>query len=90
MAENESGMKIKSLRSDNGEEFTSNKFNEFYEVHGIKRKFSAAKTPQQNGVFERKNLTIQEVVRTMLNEAKLLDSFWREDVYIIVYIVKRG
>ena len=46
MVENESGMKIKCLRSDNGGEFTSNEFNEFFEGHGIKRKFSAAKTPQ--------------------------------------------
>ena len=39
-------MKIKSLREDNGGEFTSNEFNEFCEIHGIKRQFSAAKTPQ--------------------------------------------
>ena len=39
MAENESGMKIKCPRSDNGGEFTSNEFNEFYESHGIKRQF---------------------------------------------------
>ena len=58
MAENESGMKIKCLRSYNGGEFTSNEFNEFCEVHGIKRQFSAAKTPQQNGVVERKNITV--------------------------------
>ena len=58
MAKNDSGMKIKCLRSDNGGEFTSNEFNEFYEGHGIKRKISAAKTPQQNGVVERKNRTV--------------------------------
>ena len=46
MAENEWGMKIKCLRSDNGGEFTSNEFNDFCESHGIKIQFSAAKTPQ--------------------------------------------
>ena len=73
MAENESGMKIKCLRSDNGGEFTSNEFNEFCEGHGIKRQFSAMKTPQHNGVVERKNRTVQEAARTMFNEAKLSD-----------------
>ena len=53
MAENESGMKIKCLRSNNGGEFTSNEFNEFCEGHGIKRKFSPAKNPQHNGVAEK-------------------------------------
>ena len=90
MAENESGMKIKCLRSDKGGEFTSNEFNEFYDIHGIKRQFSAAKNSQRNGVVERKNRTIQEDARIMLNEAKLLDSFWREVVYTAVYILNRG
>ena len=71
MAENESSMKIKCLRSDNGGKFTSNEFNEFCEGHGIKRRFSAAKAPQQNGVVERKNRTIQEAARTMLNEENI-------------------
>ena len=74
-------MKIKCLRTDNGGEFTSNEFNDVCESHGIKRQFSAAKSPQQNGVVERKNRTVQEASKTMLNEAKLLDSFCREDVY---------
>ena len=60
MVENETNQKIKCLRSYNGEEFTSNEFNEFFEIHGIKRQFLAAKTPQQNGVVERKNRTVQE------------------------------
>ena len=90
MVENESGMKIKCLRSDNGGEFTSNEFNEFCEGHEIKRQFSVAKTPQQNGVVERKNRTVQEATRTMLNEVKLSDSFWREVVYTVVYILNRG
>ena len=46
LVENERNPKIKCLRSDNGGEFTSNEFNEFCENHGIKRQFSAAKTPQ--------------------------------------------
>ena len=85
LVENKSGMKIKCLRSDNGGEFTSNEFNEFCESHGIKRQFSSARTPQQNGVVERKNRIVQEAARTMLNEAKLSDYFWREAIYTDVY-----
>ena len=55
MVENETNQKIKCLILDNGGEFTSNEFNEFGEIHGVKRQFSAAKSPQQNGVVERKN-----------------------------------
>ena len=79
--ENERDLNIKCLRSDNGGEFTSKEFNMICEDHGIKRQFSAPRTPQHNGVVERKNIIVQEVARTMLNEAKLLDKFWRDAVY---------
>ena len=75
LVENETNLKIKCLRLDNGGEFTSNEFNEYCETHGIKRQFSAAKTPQQNGFVERKNRIVQEAARTMLDEAKLLDVY---------------
>jgi transposase InsO family protein len=53
--ENETNLKIKCLRLDNGGEFISNEFNKFCETHGIKRYFSDPRTPRQNGVVERKN-----------------------------------
>ena len=89
LVENGRNYKIKCLRSDNGGEFTSNEFNDFCEIHGIKRQFLAAKT-QQNGVVERKNKTIQEATRTMLNEEKLTNSYWREAIYTIVYVQNIG
>jgi transposase InsO family protein len=90
LVENEKETKIKCLRSDNGGEFTSKKFDVFCETHGIKRQFFAAKTPQQNEIAERKNITIQEAARTMLNEAKLSNGYWREVVSTKVYILNRG
>jgi hypothetical protein len=90
LVENEKETKIKCLRSDNGGEFTSKYFDIFYEIHGIKRQFSTARTPQQNDIAERKNRTVQEVARTMLNEEKLYDGYWREVVSTTVYILNRG
>ena len=58
MVENEVEMKIKSLRLDNGGELNSNDFYSYCEENGIRRNFSAAYTPQQNGVVERKNRTV--------------------------------
>ena len=78
LVENEANLKIKCLRSYNGGEFTSNEFNEFCEIHGIKRQFSTTKTPRQNGVVERNNRTVQEASITMHNEAKLPYGYWRE------------
>jgi transposase InsO family protein len=59
MVENEMDSKIKCLRSDNGGEFTSKKFMEYCNSHGIKRQFFVAMTPQRNGVVERRNRTVQ-------------------------------
>jgi transposase InsO family protein len=57
LVENETDLKIKCLRSDNGGEFTANEFEYFCEAHGIRRQYSVARTPQQNGVVERKKQT---------------------------------
>jgi len=81
--------KIKCLRLDNGGEFTSNDFNAFCKTHGIKRQFSALRTPHQNGVTERKNRIVWEASITMLNEAKILGIYWIEVVYTIVCILNR-
>jgi transposase InsO family protein len=53
MVENAMDSIIKCLRSDNGGEFTSKEFMDYYNIHGIKRQFFVARTPQQNGVVER-------------------------------------
>jgi transposase InsO family protein len=90
LVENETDLKIKCLRSDKGGEFTSYEFDEFCENHGIKRHFSTIKNPHQNGVVERKNTIVQEMARTMLNEAKLPDTFWREAINTTIYILNRA
>jgi transposase InsO family protein len=59
LVENKIEMKIKNLRSENGGEFTSNKYVELFEEHGIKRKYAVPRTPQKNGFVERKNRHVQ-------------------------------
>jgi transposase InsO family protein len=81
MVENEMDSRIKCLRSDNGGEFTSKELMYYYNNHGIKRKFFVARTPQQNGVVERKNMTVQEMALTVIMNSKLKDIFWTQDMH---------
>ena len=76
----ESEHKVKIIRSDNGTEFRNGSMEEFCKERGVKQEFSAPGTPQQNGVVERKNRTLIEAARTMLDEAKLPTYFWAEAV----------
>ncbi|GJR39403.1 retrovirus-related pol polyprotein from transposon TNT 1-94 [Tanacetum coccineum] len=63
---------IVSIRTDHGREFDNEvQFGEFCNANGITHNFSAPRTPQSNGVVERKNRTLQEMSRTMLNEQSL-------------------
>ncbi|GJV20453.1 ribonuclease H-like domain-containing protein [Tanacetum coccineum] len=62
----------------------------FFNVKGIKREYSNAKTPQQNGVAERKNKTLIEAARTMLADSFLPNTFWAEAVSTACYLSNRG
>ncbi|GJY27190.1 zinc finger BED domain-containing protein RICESLEEPER 2-like protein [Tanacetum coccineum] len=62
---------------------------EFCEKKGIKREFSVARTPQQNGVAERRNMTLIEAARTMLADSKLPTTFWAEVVNTACYVQNR-
>ena len=78
--ENSSTYKVKILRSDNGTEFKNSQMNEFCKYEGIFHQFSAPGTSQHNGVVERKNRTLIEAGRTMLEEANLPTYFWEEAI----------
>ncbi|GKA58550.1 putative ribonuclease H-like domain-containing protein [Tanacetum coccineum] len=73
--------KVKIIRCDNGTEFKNRVMSEFCEKKGIKREFSVARTPQQNGVAERRNRTLIEAARTMLADSKLPTTFWAEELF---------
>ena len=80
-------MKIKCLWLDKGGEFTLDDFFDYCEKNGIKRQYAASRTPQQNGVVERKNQTVKEMARTMLDESKVPNRYWKEAVQTAVYIL---
>ena len=69
--QSEKELKILKVRSDYGGEFENEPFEILCEKHGIIHEFSSPRTPQQNGVVERKNRSLQEMTRTMLHEQDL-------------------
>ena len=82
--------KIKSLRSDNGGEYSSKEFDDFLTSKGIIKQRSVPNTPEPNGVAERINRAIQETARSMLHGAGLSDDFWGEAVATAVILKNRS
>ncbi|KAD5802460.1 hypothetical protein E3N88_13820 [Mikania micrantha] len=80
---------VKCVRSDNGTEFRNHTLDEFYLSKGIKRQYSIPRTPEQNGVVERKNRTLIEAARTMLADSGLPLTFWAEAVNTFCYVHNR-
>ncbi|XP_049342929.1 uncharacterized protein LOC125807259 [Solanum verrucosum] len=81
--------KIASIRSDHGTEFENSKIEGFYAKNGINHNFSAPRTPQQNGVVERKNRTLVDIARTMLIDLGHGMNFWAEAVNTACYVTNR-
>ena len=89
LVENQTGKKIKILRTDNGTKYESSEFNDYCSEVGIKRETSIAYTPKKNGVVERKNRSIIEATRAMLHDQSLSKFLWAKDANTIVYIQNR-
>lgn len=90
MAENQTNVKIKTLRTDNGGEFCSLLFEKFLTDNGIIHQKTNPYTPQQNGMSERMNRTLVEKARCLLFDAELDKSFWAEAVSTAVYLRNRS
>ena len=90
MVTNLTGLKIQTLRSDNGGEYTSNEFAKFCASKGIVHQFTNPYTPEQNGVSERLNRTLIESGKSMLFHAGLPLSFWAEAVNTATYLHNRS
>ncbi|GJY32267.1 putative ribonuclease H-like domain-containing protein, partial [Tanacetum coccineum] len=87
--ENQLNHKVKIIRCDHGTEFKNYDMNVLCAKKGIKREYSVARTPQQNGVAERKNRTLIEAARTMLADSLLPIPFWAEAVNTACYVLNR-
>ena len=87
--DNLSGRRIKILRSDNGGEYTSTKFNDFCKEAGIKRELMIPYNPQQNGVVERKNRIVVEEAKAMIHDQSLPMFLWAEASRTVVYVQNR-
>ncbi|KAI3719408.1 hypothetical protein L6452_20305 [Arctium lappa] len=87
--ENQTNQKVKVIRSDNGTEFKNLDLNTFCEEKGIERQYNAPRTPQQNGVAERRNRTLIEDARSLLADSKLPITFWAEAVNTACYVQNR-
>nr|KYP40338.1 Retrovirus-related Pol polyprotein from transposon TNT 1-94 [Cajanus cajan] len=90
MVENETGLKIKKLRTDNGGEYEDTRFKRFCYEHGIRMERTVPGTPQQNGVAERMNRTLTERARSMRVQSGLPKQFWAETVNTAAYLINRG
>nr|GEX12197.1 putative ribonuclease H-like domain-containing protein [Tanacetum cinerariifolium] len=87
--ENQLSLKVKVIRSDNGTEFKNSDLNQLCGLKGIKREFSIPRTPQQNGIAERKNRTLIEAARSMPADSLLPIPFWVEAVNTTCYVQNR-
>jgi hypothetical protein len=88
--ENLTRRKIKVLRSDNGGEYTSKEFVSFCLEVGIKRELTVLYNSQQNGVTERKNITIIEATKAMIHDQSLPMTLWAEACMTTLYVQNRS
>ncbi|GJW84471.1 zf-CCHC domain-containing protein [Tanacetum coccineum] len=88
--QNQLGSSIVAIRTDHGRKFDNEvQFGAYCNAQGITHTFSAPRTPQSNGVVERKNWTLQEMSRNMLNEQSIPQKFWCNAVDTSTYILNR-
>ena len=78
------------VRSNNGTEYTSEKFNKFYEKEGIEHQLTTPYTLQQNRVVEKKkNRTLMEMTRCLLHDKGLPKNLWAEAANTTMFLLNR-
>ncbi|KAL2254166.1 UNVERIFIED_CONTAM: Retrovirus-related Pol polyprotein from transposon TNT 1-94 [Sesamum indicum] len=90
LVENETGLQVKCLRSDNGGEYNSEGIKNYCADHGIRMQKIIPGTPQQNGVAERMNRTLNERARCMRLKSGLPKMFWADAVNTAAFLINRG
>ncbi|KAM2003433.1 hypothetical protein ACFX15_027003 [Malus domestica] len=87
--EKQTGKHIKILRSDRGGEYLSSEFLDYLKEYGIISQWTPPGTPQLNGVSERRNRTLMNMVRSMMSSADLPVTFWGYALYTVAYLLNR-
>ncbi|KAJ9547073.1 hypothetical protein OSB04_019616 [Centaurea solstitialis] len=82
-------LKVKVTRSDNGTKFKNSDIKSFCDEKGIDKQYSAPRTPQHDGVAERRNRTLIEAARSLLAYPKLPITIWAEAVNTACYVQNR-
>ncbi|KAL2231966.1 UNVERIFIED_CONTAM: Retrovirus-related Pol polyprotein from transposon TNT 1-94 [Sesamum indicum] len=90
LVENETGLQVKCLKSDNGGEYSSEGIKNYCADHGIRMQKTIPRTPQQNGVAERMNRTLNERARCMRLKSGLPKMFWADAVNTAAFLINRG
>ena len=90
LVQNESGEVISKLRTDGGGEYTSTEFNDFCSSNGINHEVTAPHTPQHNGISERKNRTLVNMIRSMLKQKQMPLYLWGEAAATATYLINRS
>ena len=89
LAEKQSGMKLKILRTDGGGEYTSKYFESYCTSQSIIHEVTDLYTPQHNGLAKRRNMSLLDMARSMLKEKKLRNELWGEAMNTVAYILNR-
>jgi transposase InsO family protein len=84
--ENQKNKRIKRLRTDRGGEYESNPFTKFCEQNGIIHEVTPPYSPESNGVVERKNRTLKEMMNAMLVSSGLSSNMWGEAILFACHI----
>nr|GFA61280.1 retrovirus-related Pol polyprotein from transposon TNT 1-94 [Tanacetum cinerariifolium] len=83
-------LQVQRVRTDNDTNFKNKTLAKFFDKFGITQQFSAVRTPQQNGVMERRNQTLVEAARTMLTFANLPSFLWAEAIATACFTQNRS
>nr|GFB95615.1 putative ribonuclease H-like domain-containing protein [Tanacetum cinerariifolium] len=81
---------VRVVRTDNGTEFLNQTLHAYFATEGIQHQTSVARTPEQNGIVERRNRTLVEAARTMLSAAKVPLFFWAEAIATACFTQNRS
>ena len=87
--EKQAGKCIKVLHSDRGGEYLLDQFMEYIKENGIISRLTPLATPQHNGVAERRNRTLLDMVRSIMSMSELSISFWAYTLETTVYLLNR-